>query len=441
MVGHVTRHRQLSELLTRVLSVIACLGFVLGLRDLRLQPPPQAKPAEIMQVPERERTGKVLATVTSAAGTTIASATVQVFWEHAGRFHWVLAQSSNGLGQASLERLPLGTLWLIADAPGFARASTTLVLGAEPRTVALGLALAQSLEVSVSDESSAPLATATVLVESSDPLPFGALTDQRGHAQFARLPAAPWSVKASAPGYESVSRSGVRGQTSFSLRRLAGITVTVQTPAGKPAVGATVLIAGPSLWPARSAIADEHGVARITGLLAGSFDLRASLAGDVAPTVFGFELARGANETLTLRLEPGRTIVALVTDGEGQNPLVVANADVVLAEAGLSSFPLRGRTAGDGKVSLGPIAPGPATSGARAADFVGSALVVVPEVVSGPVRVPLTRGGTIRGQVTDAQGYPIEGASIEVIGSDASGLPVAETPALVGFRQNHLPGR
>lgn len=438
MVGHVTRRRYSSELLTRVLSVIACLSFVIGLTDVRLHQRPQAKSAELMQVPERERTGQVLATITGPGGATLATGAVQVFWEHAGRFYWVLAQPSNGLGQARLEHLPLGTLWLIAEAPGFARASSTLVLGAEPRAVKLGLAPAQSLAVTVNDEASSPLAKATVLVESSDPLPFGALTDERGLAQFGRLPPAPWSVKASAPGYESVSRSGVRAATAITLRRLASLTVTVQTREGKPAVGATVLIAGPTLWPARSAIADGRGVARITGLLAGSFDLRASLGFDVAPTVLGFELARGENGQLNLRLEPGRTVVALVTDGEGQNPLLVANADVVLAEAGLSSFPMRGRTGSDGKVALGPIAQGPATLGARAADFVGSGLVVVPELLSGPVRVPLTRGATIHGEVTDARGYPVEGATIEVVGSDANGLPVAETPALVGFRQNHF---
>ncbi len=195
---------------------------------------------------------------------------------------------------------------------------------------------------------------------------------------------------------------------------------------------------------ARSALTNAKGVARITGLLAGSYDLRASLDGNVAPTLLGFELARGANEQLTLRLEPGRVVVALVTDGEGASPLVVPNADVVLAEAGLSSFPIRGRTGGDGKVSLGPIASGPATLGARADDFVGSALVVVPEVLTGPVQVPLTRGATLRGEVTDARGYPVDGATIEVVGSESNGLPIAETPALVGFRQNHfawsLPG-
>ena len=444
MVHRVTRPRHPSELLTLLFSVVACLSFVVGIRDVHLHSAPERKAAEPIQIREQDRTGSVRATVSREGGMALAGATVQLFWEHRGRFHWIAAESSDATGVALIARLPAGRLWLLADAPGFARASSTLVLGAELREVRFVLHNAQALAVTVKDEAGASIPKATVLVDTSDPLPFGALGDEQGVARFTRLGAPPWSVKASAPGYESVSRSGVRGGLTITLRRLASLEVAVLGQGGKAGDGATVMIAGPSLWPARSAIADHAGIARITGLLAGSYDLRASLAGAVSPTLFGFELARGANEKLTLRLEPGRTVVALVTDGEGASPLVVANADVVLAEAGLSSFPIRGRTGSDGKVSLGPIASGPATLGARAADFVGSALVAEPEVLTGPVQVPLTRGATIRGEVADARGFPIEGASIEVVGSDASGLPIAETPALVGFRQNHfawsLPG-
>jgi hypothetical protein len=440
----VTRWPSIEQLLTSILSVVACLCFVLGLSDVHPRPLPTRKAPEPVNISEQDRPGAVRVTVLANSGAALAAATVQVFWERAGRFHWIAAESTDGSGVALLGRLPLGRVWLLAEAPGYARASSSLLITTEPRSLSFTLRPAQSLEVTVKDEASAPLSRATVLVDTSDPLPFGALSDEQGVAHFSRLGAAPWSVKASAPGYESVSRAGVRGPITITLRRLASLEIAVLGVDGLPAPGATVMIAGPTLWPARSALADAHGSARITGLLAGSYDLRASLAENVAPTLLGFELGRGANGKLTLRLEPGRTVVALVTDGADASPLVVANADVVLAESGLSSFPIRGRTGSDGKVSLGPIAPGPATLGARADDFVGNALVVVPEVLTGPVLVPLTRGATLRGEVTDARGYPVDGATIEVVGSDPSGLPIAETPALVGFRQNHfawsLPG-
>ncbi len=116
----------------------------------------------------------------------------------------------------------------------------------------------------------------------------------------------------------------------------------------------------------------------------------------------------------------------------------MAGADVVLVEAGVASFPLQGRTSKDGKVTLGPIAPGPATLSARATDFVGGPLVVVPDVVTEPVRVPLIRGGRLRGEVVDDRGFPIEGAGIEIVGTDRFGLPIAETPLVNRFRAVHF---
>ncbi len=432
------------ELLALGLSVLACLVFVLGLRDTRLPPGRAVKAADPIPTSARDRSATLRVAVVREGGAGVAQATAQVFWEDGGRFYLAGAASTDDGGAVLFEALPPGRAWLLAEAPGFARASTSLVLSADPRTVRVVLHAAEALEVTVRDEASAPIARATALVDTADPLPFGGLTDEHGLARFSRLGAAPWSVKASAPGFESVSRTGVRGAVTLTLRRLASLEVTVQALDGKPAPGATVMIGGASLWPARSAEADSQGVARIAGLLAGSYDLRASLAGFVSPTLLGFELTRGATEKLTLRLEPGRTVIALVTDGEGKNPIVVPNADVVLAEGGVSSFPIRGRTGSDGTVALGPIATGPATLGARAPDFVGSALVAVPEVLDGPVRVPLTRGATIVGEVEDARGFPIDSATIEVVGTDPSGLPIAETPALVGFRQSHfawaLPG-
>jgi protocatechuate 3,4-dioxygenase beta subunit len=448
MVPCVTRpHKSSSsELLTLFLAVVACLSFVLGLTDVspRRLAQPAFKVAEPIEISGSEPSASVRAIVLNESGAGISGATVQVFWEHDRRFYWVGAGSTDRLGQATLGGLPQGRVWVLAEGPGFARSSSAAVLSGEPRTVKLALHPAQSLAVTVQDETSLPIPRATVLVDTADPLPFGALTDALGSARLLRLGAAPWTVKAAAPGYESVSRTSVRGAVTLTLRRLASLEVTVLGDDGKPAAGATVMIAGPMLWPARSALTDRAGSARIAGLLAGSYDLRAILGNSVSPTLFGFALARGANDKLTLSLEPGRTVIALVTDGEAASPIVVPNADVVLTEGGVSSFPIRGRSGSDGKVALGPIASGAATLGARAEDFVGSALVAVPDVLNGPVRVPLTRGATIRGEVSDARGYPVEGATIEVVGSDASGLPIAETPALVGFRQNHfawsLPG-
>jgi hypothetical protein len=448
MLG-VRRARRPSELLSLALSLLACVAFVLGLRDAGERDvggpnPTPRKIAEPIPVATRDRTASVRVTVVREGGAALAQATVQVFWENGGKFYWAGAGSTNALGVAVLPELPSGRAWVLGEAPGFARSSSATVLGADQRAVQLVLHAAQTLDITVQDDTSAPIVRATVLVDTADPLPFGALSGELGVAHFKRLSRAPWSIKVSAPGFESISRQGLTANSTVTLRRLATVEVVVYAPDGQPSKGATVMIAGPTLWPARSAETDAHGLTRIAGLLAGSYDLRATRGDFVSPTLLGFELARGANERVALRLTLGRTVVALVTETEENNPVVVANADVVLAESGVSSFPIRGRTGTDGTVLLGPIAAGPATLGARAEGFVGSALVPVPDTLTGPVRVPLLRGATLVGHVEDARGFAIEDASIEVVGVDASGLPIAETPALVGFRQNHfawaLPG-
>lgn len=387
---------------------------------------------------ETERDGAFAVLVVDSDKRPIAGALVRAFWEQQRRFFDAGDGLTDAQGKLLLERIPRGRVWLLADAAGKARASTQLLAEGGKREVTLSLRPAAALDVRVTDEAHAPLAGATVLVTTPDPLPFGALTDAKGAARLDRLGAGPFSVKAAAPGYESVTRSGVTGSVELSLRRLGSIALHVKLPSGEPAAGAAVEIGGATLWPARSAQADSKGTCKIAGLLAGSYDLRASQGSLVSRVMLGVTLERGQDVELTLVLEPGRFVTAQVTDGSGPSPHLVANADVVLAEEGLSSFPLRGRTGTDGQVTLGPISSGPATLSGRAPDFVGSAVVAVPDALSGPVVLPLLRGGTLTGEIVDARGFPIDGATIEVVGEDRAGLPISETPQLLRFRRSHF---
>jgi hypothetical protein len=433
--------RRAYAVLLVLIGAVALVCFVLGVSaDSRIvkhavAPAPQAPP---VQVAETERDGVLRFTVLGSDEQPLSDATVRLFWEQQRSYFDAGQGVTDDAGKLSLSRVPRGRVWARAEAPGHARASTQLVVEGGARDVTLELRAATQLSVKVTDEAHAPLENATVLVTTADPLPFGALTDAAGNASLGRLGPAPFTVKASAPGYESVTRSGLSGSVELSLRRLGTITVKVVLADGKPAPGAAVEIGGATLWPARSASADAAGTCRISGLLAGSYDLRASKDQLVSRVLVGFLLARGEDQTVTLTLEPGRFVTALVTDGTGQNPHLVANADVVLAEEGLSSFPLRGRSGTDGKVTLGPISTGPATLSGRAPEFVGSAVVAVPDVVTEPVRLALLRGGTLKGEVVDARGFPVDGASIEIIGQDRQGLPISETPQLLRFRRSHF---
>ena len=464
MVGSVNTRRVIDRIIA-ALALLACCCFVVGLFDVALSRPVVAAYAPPLPEQARDRDARLVVEVTegmdlplscldgedSAGGRAacdptavrenapgVAGATVRVFWVSRDRYYLAAVQRTDADGRVELAGLPRGRVWVLAEAPGRARASTQLALGAKPRSVALALPRAYELRVTVHDEAGQGIPRATVLVTASDPLPYGHLTDGAGVAGFVRLPPAPWIVKASAPGYESVTRAGIRGDTTIVLRNLGSLEVRVKGPGGQPVSGAAVTIAGSSLWPARRVDTDHTGSARIAGLLAGVYDLRAHHADLVSETLLGLTLERGARETVTLQLQPGRMIAVLVTDGPGEDALVIPGADVVLAEGGLSSFPLRGRTGADGMVVLGPIAPGPATVGARATGFVARGAVSLPEEIEGPVRLALLRGATLRGTVVDSRDYPVDGASIEVIGSDTYGYPIAETPTLLAFRQTHF---
>lgn len=424
------------------IGAVTLLALLLGvISDTRLEaraaaPVVRAAPAK---VDETERDTELAVQVVAAAdGRSVENAQVRLFWEQGRRYFDAGQGATDGQGKLALRRVPRGRIWVLAEAEGLARASTQLAAEGGVREVLLKLAPATRLPVTVTDETHAPLSGATVLVTTSDPLPFGALTDESGRVQLERLGAGPFNVKASAPGYESVTRSGVRGALEVALRRLGSLLVHVKLPDGAPAVGASVEIGGATLWPARSAQTEASGACRISGLLAGSYDLRATRDGLVSRVLLGTLLTRGENAEVTLQLEPGRYVTALVIDGDGDNPHLVAGADVVLAEEGLSSFPLRGRSGGDGKVTLGPISAGPATLSGRAPDFVGNAMVAVPEPLQGPVELALMRGGTLRGEVVDARGFPIDGASVEIVGEDRAGLPISETPQLLRFRRSHF---
>ncbi|HEX5097850.1 MAG TPA: carboxypeptidase regulatory-like domain-containing protein [Polyangiaceae bacterium] len=427
--------RRVLDAITIACALCACFFLVLGLRDTPRVAVDLAGPP--IPLPAAARTAVLRLLATTAAGPHPEQAMTHVFWEHGGAEYRV-GSAPLRAGEATLRELPEGAVWVLVEAPGFARVARAVSLGPLETELSVTLVPEATLDVRVTDERGAPIAGATVLVSADDPLPFGTLTSVKGKATVSRLPAAPWTVNVTARGYESAERAGVKGPVTLSLRRLGSIDVRVTHRDGTPAPRASVSIAGSSLWPARRTVADDAGHCRIAGLLAGAYDLAATLGGDVSEPLIGYNLERGADVEVTLVLEPGRFVTAIVTDGDGDAPGLVPRADVVLTPGGVGSFPLLGRTGANGRVTLGPIGRGPATLGARADGFVSSALVAVPAGTNEPVTVPLLRGGTLTGDVVDARGFPVEGASIDVVGSDTFGLPVSDSPLTAAFRNTHF---
>ncbi|HEX7671973.1 MAG TPA: carboxypeptidase regulatory-like domain-containing protein, partial [Polyangiaceae bacterium] len=425
-----------SELGLALISALVALFFLGSVpASVALRAPPRDAPALPSSV---ARPSALEVMVRDASGKAIVGATVRVFWG-SERTYYVAGSARTGReGWAGLDDLPAGAIWVIVDAESFARRSTTLVLLPARRSIEIVLPKASVLPVRVEDEAHAPVAGATVLVTALDTLPFGALTDSDGKVLFTRLGPGPFKFRVMARGYEPEVRSDVVGGATVTLRRASALAVTVTNLEGHAVPHATVLVAGSGLWPARSLETDAEGRARVSGIGAGAYDVKAIAGPLVSKTELGVKVERGETHAVSVVLVPGRMIPIVVTDGEGDHPHLVRDADVVLVEGGISSFPIQGRTSAFGKVLLGPIAPGDTVASARADGFVSRSSVVVPEVVTEDVRIALLRGATLRGEVVDADGRPVDGASIEVIGTDSDGMPIAATPVAQDFQRAHF---
>jgi protocatechuate 3,4-dioxygenase beta subunit len=427
------------------LAALVCLFFVVGLRDVALGHALASMPAARLPAAVGDRDAELVVSVDDEGGHPVAGASVRVFAMRDGKAYFAGDRNTDATGRATFAKLPRGEVWVLGYGAGKSRASTQLVLAAGSRDARLVLRKALALDVVVVDESEHPVAGASIEVATADPLPYAAVTAADGTARVDRLGPAPYRVRAWAKGYDEVSRSGVvpaAAPLRLRLERPATLAVTVVTPDGKSVAGATVLAAGSGLWPARSTVTDAEGAARISGLRGGVFDLQAHLGDQVSRTELAVAVKRGEVKEVKLTLEPGKRVRVRVTDGEGEGAPPVKDANVVLVEEGLSSFPLHGRTGADGAVELGPIARGRASVSARAAGFVARTMAVGEAAVE--IQVPLLRGGVLVGDVVDDRGYPVAGATIEIIGTDAEGMPIDETSAMNDFRDERfeiaLPG-
>jgi len=420
-------------------ATLVCLAFVSVLFDTVPAPPFVSSLAPPVPVAvQRDAALSVL--VTDPGGAPRPGAAVRVFSMIGDKAHFAGEAVTDGEGRASFGELPRGEAWVVAYDGGHARASTRALLDRGTREVVLTLAPARALDVIVVDGDDAPVEGAELVVAAGDPLPFLGRTGEDGRTRVDRLGPGPYTVRVSAGGYDDVVRSGVtveNGPLRIKLERLGVIVVSVIGSDGGPAAGAEVLAAGTGLWPPRSAKTDDTGTVRVAGLSEGAFDLKARLGDAVSPTEMAVRLRRGEEKHVQLVLEPGHHVLVKVTDGDGPEAPFIKGASVLLVEHGLSSFPLYGKTNEKGVVSLGPIADEKASVSARAPGFVQTSAVAV-GILDDEVQVPLLRGGIVTGEVHDDRGFPIAGATIEIIGSDPWGMPIDETASMTEFREGQF---
>jgi hypothetical protein len=416
-----------------------CLLFVLTLRDVALRPLPFGLSVPLLPRTVSIRDAALRVMIVDEAGRALPGTSVRVFALRDGKTYFVGDRNTDDSGGATFDKLPRGPVWVLGYGAGKARASSNLVLDAGRRELRLVLRPARALDVVVVDESEHPIEGASIEVLGSDPLPYAAVTGKEGTARVDRLGTPPFRVRAWARGYEEVTRPGVVPAATplrIRLERPAALTVSVVHPDGTAAGGATVLASGTGLWPARSAKTDEQGEVRIGGLHGGVYDLKARLGAEVSRTELAVPVQRGETKEVKLTLQPGKEVRVIVTEGEGDGAPPVKEADVVLAEEGISSFPIQGRTDAHGVVVLGPIANSRATASVRARGFVAKTAIVAENATE--VRIGLVRGGVLAGDVVDDRGYPVAGATIEVVGVDADGMPIDETSTMIDFRDERF---
>jgi hypothetical protein len=346
------------------------------------------------------------------------SGEVAVFREQRGYYVRVVQDALPAAG-STLE-LPAGRYWVLGRASGFARGAQAVRLERD-QTIDLELspALVRTVEV-VHDQNGTllPLVGASVLLRSPEhTLPFGALTDAEGRASFPSTPHGELVALVYAPGFEPYEAT-ISGDLLVRLRPVKVLRVRVLA-AGSPQAGATVSIAGLSMWPARVVQTGPRGSIDITGLRAGRYTLSATHERLVSPDVTVELQGEEGVQAVELSLVPGVFVSAKVHDPDGRP---IAEARVTHGQAGVSARQIHALTDASGMFSIGPLLERGGQLQVGKAGFVTRLEQVTPE---GPAEVELSKAGRVEGRVLGADGRPVAGATVEVVGTDTLGMPIA----------------
>ncbi len=418
------------------LSLLAMALFVGQMRDTIARPPPATEaPAP--------RTDARVSVFVGHASEPVANAEVRVIYTDPGGSRIEATATTDASGRASFENLREGAYWILAiPTEGLARGSTSTLLSAVALTeVAIDLAEERVLRVHVEDEQGDPFPDARLEARGEDAYPIAGSTRADGSAELPGFRGARARLRIDAVGYElvtvpaaaTVTRDAAPeiGVVRVVLKKLGRLTVTVLGPDGNRLPRASVHVASAVLWPARIASTRDDGTALLLGLPFGSYAIRATHGNDLTASDVVVAVEPGEDPALTVRLVHGQSLVVRVVEGEREN--AVPKARVTLVEGGLSSFPQTAVTDKSGKATLGPFL-GEASISVFAEDLVGETAVRVPSPAPPELVVRLERGGTIEGEVVDALGRPIEGATVRFVGSDLRGQPVDDDPRVFAFR-------
>lgn len=344
------RPRRAASVLARVRSlmlVLMCLLYVASwpgstLRELAFEQGPVLAP---VPTSIRERDGALDVVVHArgelgdagaapAPGPPLAGAEVRAFAVLDGKAFAAGKATTDEAGVARLEGLAHAEHWIVAEAKGRARASQMVVVVAGARRLDLELGPEHALEVRVRTETGEAVPGAELEVRGADPFPIGrAPTPRASRASHGSARDRGSSSRARTASRRVTRRRVPEGQPLVvTLGRQGALVVKVVSETGEPTPGARVLVASPSLFPARVAETTEKGSVRIGGLAPGSYALRAVRGGRVSPIEVGVPVGKGEEREVELRLGPGVTVAARVIDATSREP--VPSARLTLVEGG-----------------------------------------------------------------------------------------------------------
>ena len=270
------------------------------------------------------------------------------------------------------------------------------------------------------DDAGTPLEGAAVRLRLMDEpwetanLPDVAITDEKGQYCFRQLTNdAIWQLFAWAEDYAVASYEDVTcgAATDLSLSKGAALTLRFVDVEGYSVPYVEVHIAGSSLWPMRSALADERGRLTIKGLTEGVYSFNAQ-RDDLSFSVLD-PITLEPGEEVELEAQMTRVPAIQVTVKNGQNGKPVSNAVVtaVPQNESLLAHTYLTDAQGTAQIVRGSVAGMLLT--VYASGYVQKQVASI--LPGATIDILLSEGSVIQGTVETPGGKPIEGATITVL--------------------------
>jgi len=251
--------------------------------------------------------------------------------------------------------------------------------------------------------------------------PVHVTADSGGMFEAIVGPGQVYAIEASLHGFGPAILVGVSaGKAGITLALTSGRAVqgTVQR-GGSPVAGATVHLGGPGVFPQRTVSADATGRFTVSGLRPGTYEYFVTASG--AGTGFGGRLAvddPGDVPSLNIELLEAPTLRVDVVDATSGEPVPLAVLSV--AERSMHVVAASAQIDG-GRYDIDYLPRGDYVVRVRAPGYMPYEAALRVPAADGDVPVRLSRGGEVRGRVSDPAGNPVPGAAVSVVIEATSG--------------------